>query len=79
MTTFYGTPYIDVRIDFNSWLPKNLNEKPKKLINFYLKEFKNNKKSHDKVEFDILFTCYTPSIVKRIRKSLKKIFQKRNR
>ena len=46
------------------------------MINFYLKEFKNNKKSHDKVEFDILFTCYTPSIVKRIRKKLKKIFQK---
>ena len=23
MTTFFGTPYVDVRIDFNSWLPKN--------------------------------------------------------
>ena len=42
MTTFYGTPYIDVRIDFNSWLPKNLNEKKdqKNWINFCLKEFK---------------------------------------
>ena len=59
-------------------MPKNLNEKTKKkLINFYLKEFKNNKKSHDKVEFDILFTCYTPSIVKRIRKKLKKNFSKK--
>ena len=24
MTTFYGTPYVDIRIDFNSWLPKNI-------------------------------------------------------
>ena len=22
MTTFFGTPFVDVRIDFNSWLPK---------------------------------------------------------
>ena len=27
MTTFYGTPYIDVRIDFNSWLPNSLSPK----------------------------------------------------
>ena len=27
MTTFYGTPYIDVRVDFNSWVPKDLDEK----------------------------------------------------
>ena len=40
MTTFYGTPYIDVRIDFNSWLPMKLSSKIKKLINFYLKKFK---------------------------------------
>ena len=30
MTTFYGTPYIDVRIDFNSWLPMKLSSKIKK-------------------------------------------------
>ena len=78
MTTFYGTPYIDVRIDFNSWLPKNLKTSTKiKLINFYLKEFKNNKDYHDKVEFDILFTCYTPNAKKRIKNKLKKNFSKK--
>ena len=30
MTSFFGTPYIDVRIDFNSWLPKDLNKNIKK-------------------------------------------------
>ena len=44
MTSFFGTPYIDVRIDFNSWLPKDLNKNiKKKLINFYLTKFKKIK------------------------------------
>ena len=74
MTTFYGTPYIDIRIDFNSWIPQNLKQKTKeKLVNYYLNEFKKNKKSHDKVEFDILFTCYTPDIEKKIKRKLKNI------
>ena len=37
MNTFFGTPYIDIRIDFNSWLPENLTKILKKLTNFYLK------------------------------------------
>ena len=54
MTTFYGTPYIDIRVDFNSWIPHNLDEKiSKKLINFYLNKFKMNNHLHDKVEFKI--------------------------
>ena len=24
MASFFGTPYIDVRVDFNSWIPNNL-------------------------------------------------------
>ena len=36
MASFFGTPYIDVRVDFNSWIPKNLNQDiAKKLTNFY--------------------------------------------
>ena len=31
MTTFFGTPYVGVRIDFNSWLPKKLGKKIKGL------------------------------------------------
>jgi len=37
MTNFLGTPYIDVRVDFNSWIPENLDKKLKnKLISYYL-------------------------------------------
>ena len=74
MTTFFGTPYIDVRIDFNSWLPKNLDDKIKqKLINFYLSKFKNNKNYHDKIEKEIIFSCYSFNTNERIKSELKKI------
>ena len=77
MANFFGTPYIDIRVDFNSWIPasldKNLSEK---LLNFYINKFIRNKILHDKVEFEILFTCYTPSTSKRIDNILKKDFSK---
>ena len=67
MTTFYGTPFVDVRIDFNSWLPNNIpNILSNKIINFYLKNFKQKKYFHDKVEFEILFTCFALNTEKKI-------------
>ena len=48
---------MDIRIDFNSWLPKDLdNTISEKLINFYLDKFKKNTEFHDKVEFNIIFS-----------------------
>jgi hypothetical protein len=73
MTTFYGTPYIDIRIDFNSWLPEGLdNNLSEKIINLYLNNFKKKKYLHDKVEFEILFTCYSPDTKNKINEQLKK-------
>jgi len=71
MTTFYGTPYIDIRTDFNSWVPKNLGSNlSKKLVNYYLENFKNKIHFHDKVEFKILFTCFNFETNKRVNKLL---------
>lgn len=71
MTNFFGTPYIDVRVDFNSWIPRNLNKKlSEKLVNYYLKQFYKSKSLHDKIEFEILLTCYSPLTLEKI-KSLK--------
>ena len=37
MLNFAGTPYIDLRVDLNSFLPGDLNNNiSKKLINFYI-------------------------------------------
>ncbi len=77
MTVFYGTPFIDVRVDFNSWIPQSLNKKTsKKLVNFYLKKLIKNKYLHDKVEFKILFTCLTLNTEDRLKKELKEFSKK---
>ena len=54
MTTFYGTPYIDIRIDFNSWIPNALDKKiSEKLVNFYLNKFQ--KINHYMIKLNLKF------------------------
>ena len=78
MNTFFGTPYIDIRIDFNSWLPENLPKiLKKKLTNFYLKKFEKNSSSHDKIEKDIIFTAFNFISEERIKKELKNILNRK--
>ena len=60
MLDFYGMPYIDARISFNSFVPKNLpDDLSQKLVNFYLDRLKSNPHLHDKIEFEIAITCYS--------------------
>jgi len=69
LSTFYGTPYVDLRIDFNSWIPSKIDNKLKeKIVNYYLKKFLNNRKSHDKIEFEIIFSCLGFDTKERIHK-----------
>ena len=80
MTTFYGTPYVDVRIDFNSWLPNSLPQSlSKKLVNYYLKTFKNKQYLHDKVEFEIVFTCISLTTKEKIKKRLNKLINNKEK
>jgi len=59
MVSFCGIPYIDTRITFNSFIPKKLNEKiAEKLVNYYLDRLKMYPKYHDKIEFEIVYSCY---------------------
>ncbi len=56
---FLGIPYIDVRVDFNSFVPKDLDEKiAQKLVDQYLDKLIENPVLHDKVEFEIVHSCY---------------------
>ena len=60
MTSFFGTPFIDIRTDYNSFLPNNLdNNLQQKLTNFYLNKFEKNKFLHDKIEFEIIFSSFS--------------------
>tara|TARA_Y100000741_G_scaffold360652_1_gene343239 strand:- start:2754 stop:5069 length:2316 start_codon:yes stop_codon:yes gene_type:complete len=75
MTNFFGTPFIDIRVDFNSWLPEGLPHKTnEKLVNYYLNLFRQNTDLHDKVEFEILLTCFTPSTNQKLKNLRKEKF-----
>ena len=59
LVSFLGVPFIDVRISFNSFIPKTLDDKvATKLVNYYLNELSKNINHHDKVEFEIIYSCY---------------------
>ena len=59
MISFCGVPYIDTRITFNSFIPKTLNVKiSEKLVNYYLNKLSKYPKYHDKIEFEIVYSCY---------------------
>ena len=56
---FAKKPYIDIRASFNSFTPANVSDKLKeKLINFYLSKLKDNPELQDKVEFDVVYSCF---------------------
>ncbi|MBI2339378.1 MAG: phosphoenolpyruvate synthase [Deltaproteobacteria bacterium] len=60
LISFHGFPYIDVRVDFNSFVPADIDaELSERLVNYYLKSLLESPTDHDKVEFEILYTCYT--------------------
>lgn len=64
---FGGVPYIDVRVSFNSFLAKEMDDNiSEKLVNYYIDQLITNKKNHDKVEFEIIFSCFTFDLEERI-------------
>jgi glutamine kinase len=80
LSSFFGMPYIDTRVDFNSWVPAKLDNKiSEKLVNFYLNKLEKNPHLHDKIEFKIAITCFTFSINKRINELPGKIFSKKEK
>jgi len=53
-----GHPYIDVRVDFNSFVPAELDDElAERLVDHYLEHLGRHPELHDKVEFDVLLTC----------------------
>lgn len=59
MISFCGIPYIDTRITFNSFVPAKLNEKiAEKLVDHYIDKLSKYPKYHDKIEFEIVYSCY---------------------
>lgn len=69
MVNFHGIPYIDVRVSFNSLIPKDINEDlAERLVDYYIDNLVNNPELHDKIEFDVVFTCYTLNLSDRLQR-----------
>ena len=59
MLSLGGQPFIDIRLSFNSYLPKNLPSYIcEKLVNGWNKKLADNPELHDKIEFEIAIPNY---------------------
>lgn len=67
MVNFHGLPYIDVRVSFNSFLPRDIDgELADRLLDYYVDRLLAMPALHDKVEFEIIFSCYTLDLEQRL-------------
>lgn len=72
---FEGIPYIDIRVSFNSFIPKTLPAPlAEKLVQYYLQQLEAHPHLHDKVEFEIVFASYHFSLKNKLSHLLKKGF-----
>ena len=75
MHSIFGQPFIDTRLSFNSYLPKDLEAKlSEKLVNSWLQKLKLNPFLHDKIEFDIAITCYSFDLEEKLKNNYDKKF-----
>jgi phosphohistidine swiveling domain-containing protein len=69
LVSFHGLPYIDVRVSFNSFIPRDVpDDLAGRLANYYIDRLLSEPHLHDKVEFAIIFSCYTLDLPKRLGK-----------
>jgi len=67
LVNFHGLPYIDVRVSFNSFVPRDVpGELAGRLVNYYIDRLLSEPHLHDKVEFEIIFSCYTLDLPQRL-------------
>lgn len=68
LINFAGLPYIDARVDFNSFIPASVgHDLSERLADYYIDQLIGSPSHHDKVEFEILYTCYTFDLPERLR------------
>lgn len=80
MPHFFGLPYIDVRLSFNSFIPADLEEGlAGRLVDHYIDRLLAEPTLHDKVEFEIVFSCYTLDLPQRLERLAEAGFSKHER
>ena len=67
MFNLLGSPYINVKTDFESFIPKKIIQKDKnEIVTKYLNELKKDLSNHDKVEFNVIETCFSLNTQKKL-------------
>lgn len=75
MRSFHGLPYIDVRVSFNSFIPSDIGDDlADRLVDLYIEDLSSAPTLHDKVEFEIVFSCYAFDIDERLSRLLSRGF-----
>ncbi len=68
MVDFCGLPYVDVRVSFNSFVPADVDDRlAGRLVDHYVERLLSAPELHDKVEFEIVFSCYSFDLDDRMR------------
>jgi glutamine kinase len=68
LVSFHGLPYVDVRVSFNSFVPRDIEgDLAERLVNHYIDRLLVRPSLHDKVEFEIIFSCYTLDLPERLK------------
>lgn len=68
MMSLMGVPFIDVRVDFNSFIPKGIEDKlADKLVDYYINRLISTPSFHDKIEFEIIYSCYFFDLPQRLK------------
>lgn len=80
MPHFFGLPYVDVRLSFNSFIPADLHDGlAGRLVDHYIDRLLAEPTLHDKVEFEIVFSCYTLDLPMRLERLEEAGFSKHER
>lgn len=67
LMNFHGLPYIDARVSFNSFIPAEVEpDLSERLVNYYIDRLIETPSYHDKVEFKIIYSCYTLDLPERL-------------
>ena len=67
MVVLAGQPFIDVRLSFHSYIPKNVSSiVAEKLVNHWIEQLTKKPELHDKIEFEVAITTYSFDIDEKI-------------
>ena len=67
LISFAGLPYIDVRVSFSSFIPADIEDPlAHRLVDYYLEALKRDPSNHDKIEFEVVHSCYAFDLPSRL-------------